>query len=189
MLLLVKCPTFPRVYLQIQCPVFAVWLCVSVFVFVAVSPVFSQTSKPRAVSVCQLLTGAEIEKIVGQAGYDDGDQGDAPGEGIRGGSSCQFTGRTYGAVPGVGVALIPLKGAKSVTNPMRKASATCTREAVSGVGDAAFVELCTPGNPSLTFTVSGHDVIVIIEAKPPATPASRKPLLIELGRLAAAKLR
>jgi hypothetical protein len=98
------------------------------------------------VSVCQLLTGAEIEKVVGQAGYDDGDQGDAPGEGIRGGSSCQFTGRTYGSVPGVGVVLIPLKGAKSVTNPMGKASANCMREAVSGVGDAAFVESCTPGS-------------------------------------------
>jgi hypothetical protein len=141
-------------------------------------------------SACQVLSGSEIRKLTGRQDYDDGDQGDAPGEGIGGGSSCQFTGaKLTDHPPGIGIVLIPLKGGASRTGPGAKPSPGCTVEPVAGVGDAATFEVCERGNPRITVRAGAHDLIVLVQAATPAASIAIKSTMVEIAKAAAAKLR
>ncbi len=148
-----------------------------------------------AADACALLSVAEIRNITGRQDYPEGDQGDPPGQGVGGGSSCQYGGATF--MPGdhpplLGIVLIPATGGKSWTEGRQavKLYEGCKREPLSGVGDLAFAELCPRDRGPRVYVKAGaHDVIVQIDAEPPATAASVKPTVVAVAKAAAAKLR
>lgn len=142
---------------------------------------------------CALLTTAEVRAASGHD-YDAGDEGDAPGEGLGGGSSCQWGGAGFGPgkrLPMLGLVLIPRRQ-QSFTEAglRRKPREGCTREQVRGLGELAYVEVCARSRgPVVYVKVGAHDLVVQLDAEPPATAASVKPALLAVARAAAAKLR
>jgi hypothetical protein len=140
---------------------------------------------------CGLLTGAELQKITGKA-YDEGDEGDAMGEGAGGGASCQWGDPVGRGAPMVSVVYIPSKGGKGYTeiNRASKMLPGCKREPVSGLGDEAHIETCSKGRGPVAYIKAGaNDLIVQMDAIAPATALSVKPTLIAVAKAVVARAR
>lgn len=142
---------------------------------------------------CALLTIDEVRKATGRQDYTNASAGDAPGEGIGGGSSCQYgAGWTADGPPEFGLVLIPLNGKPSRTESDLRAKprSGCERERLSGIGDVAYLQLCSVHTGLEAYVKSGaSELIVIMRTRSPATLASVKPLVVAIARAAAAKLR
>jgi hypothetical protein len=140
---------------------------------------------------CGLLSGADLKKITGKA-YGEGDQGDAMGEGAGGGASCQWDAPASTGPGMISVVYIPAKGGEGYTeiNRGRSPRPGCQREPVPGLGDAAYLETCPKDRgPAAYIKVGANDLIVQMDANPPATAASIKPTLIAVSKAAVAKAR
>jgi hypothetical protein len=88
----------------------------------------------------------------------------------------------------VSVVFIPAGGKKSYTELSRGLTPHgCAHEPVSGVGDAAFVEICQDrdNGPTVYFRKGGNDGVVQIDLVKPATPASLTPEVITLAKAVA----
>src|SRR3954454_12183814 len=150
---------------------------------------------------CAVLTTAEIQAATGFPGYNDATPGDSPGEGIGGGASCQFSaplfaidgrGKAMKAPKGPLVSLVLIEG-KNYTRT-RAIGRGCTREAVAGVGDEAYFEVCPSDvklkrTPGLYVRAGVKDLIVQMDVEPPDTDASIRPKVIAVAKAAAAKIR
>jgi len=144
---------------------------------------------------CSLLSGAQVRQIVGRDDYDDGSPGDALGEGVGGGSSCQWMGPVFGVAaerpPIVSVVVIPPRDGRRWTESIRASpSAGCAQDAAPGAGPGAIFEECE-GRRELPLYVPARalDLLVAIEVVPPATTESVRPMLVQLAEAAAAGLR
>lgn len=160
----------------------------------------AQTTNPALASAptpaCALLSVAEVRRITGRPGYLDHVSGDAPGEGVGGGSSCTYDGPAFGTgdrPPMVAIALIPGKDWTRRRQSVRLPDG-CRREAVNGVGDVAFFERCpAPGRAIRTaplyVKVGTSDLIVQIDIEAGAAEADVRPTVIAVARAAAARLK
>jgi hypothetical protein len=140
---------------------------------------------------CALLTAADLQKATGKS-YDNGDEGDPMGEGAGGGASCQWGDPVGRGAPMISVVYIPAKGGTGYTEISRSRNARpgCTRETVSGLGDAAYIETCPKDRGPVAYIKAGaNDLIVQMDAVAPATAASLKPTLIAVAKAAVAKAR
>jgi hypothetical protein len=95
---------------------------------------------------CLLVSDQEIDAATGMD-YDEGMDVDVLGEGIFGGATCLWGGRSM--IPGddrpqIAVVFIPPGPRGSYTDFWRKRTPEtgCTRETLRGVGDVAFAETC-----------------------------------------------
>jgi hypothetical protein len=142
---------------------------------------------------CTLLTLDEVRSASGQ-NYDDASPGDELGQGIGGGASCQWGGPSF--VPGKGtpmlsLVVIPNKNGSYTARALKAATPKgCTREKLSGVGELAFLETCEKSRGPVAYANAGEwDLVVQIDAEPPATAASVKAPIIAVAKAAAVKLR
>jgi hypothetical protein len=161
-------------------------------------PALAQVSGGQATDAptpaCALLGVAEVRSITGRQNYPNYVDGDPDGAGAGGGSSCQYGGSTMmpGHAPLLSIVLIKGKNwterSRTFTLP-----AGCAREAVAGVGDAAFFESCPASrskrSPPLYVKVGANDLIVQMDVEPPATVASVRPLVLAIAQAAVRKLR
>jgi hypothetical protein len=154
----------------------------------------SQASNTQAqeapIRACALLSATEIRKLTAQQDYSDGEEGDAPGEGLGGGSSCGY-GLPGDWPPRLAVVLIPAHGGEGWTRRRRgvKLYEGCKREQLSGIGDDAFAELCPKDSgPTVYAKAGGYDVVVQLKVVAPATAASVKPTAVAVAKAAVAKL-
>jgi hypothetical protein len=173
---------------------------VLILVATAVSvPTASAQTNVRAVatpsSACALLSVAEVRKITGQRGYADKPSASDPSDGVAGGgTACRYEAgflATAPEPPVVNLVLIRGKGWTQRTRTM-KLPPTCKWEQVAGVGDAALSWSCPPPRSyrsPLYVKAGANDLIVQIEASPPATDASVRAITIAVAKAAAAKLR
>jgi hypothetical protein len=142
---------------------------------------------------CSLLSVDEIRQATGRNDYIDRASGDELGEGMGGGASCEWfagPGSTEKS-PSIGVVVIPPREGKRWTAGFRAAPRKdCTYEAAPAAGDGAFFEVC-PNAASLPLYVPARavDIVVLIEVRPPATNDSVRPMLVDVARAVAAKLR
>ena len=144
---------------------------------------------------CALLSVAEVKQITG-FNYDRSSNGDEPGEGVGGGSSCQWGGSSFMPGPELPLLSLVLIPGKDWTAQARKSQLRegCKRETVTGVGDDAFFQTCPPNprvlrSPPLYVKAGGNDLLLQIDTKPPVTDASAKTTLVALAKAAVAKLR
>jgi hypothetical protein len=124
---------------------------------------------------------------------------DAPGQGAGGGASCQYQGGLIVDAKGKAVyekgpliSLVVIDG-RNYTNT-RPIARGCKNEAVSGVGDAAFFEVCPSASaptrtPVLFVKSSTKDLIVQMDIEPPDTAATTQSKLIAVAKAAVAKIR
>ena len=148
---------------------------------------------------CNILSPEELRTITGYPGYRQPSPGDAPGAGAGGGASCQYQGGLAVDPKGKAVnekgpliSLVVIDG-RDYTNT-RPIPRGCKNEAVSGVGDAAFFEVCpSAGAPTRTpvlFVKTGtKDLIVQMDIDPPDTAATTQAKLIAVAKAAVAKIR
>jgi hypothetical protein len=142
---------------------------------------------------CSLLTLDEIRSASGQD-YDDASPGDELGQGIGGGASCQWGGPSF--VPGKGtpmlsLVVIPNKNGSYTANALKRTPQKgCTREKLTDVGEAAFLETCEKSRGPVAYANAGKwDLVVQIDAEPPATAASVKAPITAVAKAAVVKLR
>jgi hypothetical protein len=136
---------------------------------------------------CKLLTAADLKRATGQA-YGGPTPAGELGQAAGGGVSCYWGDLVNEAPPMVSVVFIPASGKKSYTEVSRGITPHgCAHEPVSGIGDAAFVEICQGGDngPIVYFRKGGNDGVVQIDVVKPATPASIKPEVIALAKAVA----
>jgi hypothetical protein len=164
----------------------------------ATAATLSQLSAQSATSAptpaCGVLSVAEVRKITGYPAYLDYVDGDPPGEGAGGGSSCQFSGPVFGTdkAPLVSLVLIP---GKDYTTGRRalKLPEGCTLEDAKGLGDDAFFQNCpdprSKRSSPLFVKVGANDLILQMDIEPPATAAKVRETVLELARAAVAKMR
>ncbi len=143
---------------------------------------------------CTLLTAAEIRAATGRD-YDKPSPGDAPGEGIGGGASCQWGGPSFTPgpeLPLLSVVLIPPRQGGSYTQlslsrpPMRG----CARETLRGIGDLGYLEICERGRGAVAYIKAGrNDVIVQADPVSDKPPASSRPVVLALAKTVVAKAR
>lgn len=152
---------------------------------------------PRAPTpACALLSVDDIRKITGHEGYSDTVSGDGIGEGVGGGSSCQYDSAAFGASAGppmVGVVLIPAKDWTRRRQSV-KLREGCRREPVSGVGDVAFFESCPSSarvrrTAPLYVKVGANDLIVEMDVQGTTTEADARMTVIAVAKAAAARAR
>jgi hypothetical protein len=168
------------------------------FLLVIVSGLMLEAGAPLAAQgaptpACAALSVAEVRRITGQANYPDFADGDPPGQGAGGGSSCQYGGPSMvgKSTPMLSFVLIPGKNWTQVLlkSPPRPG---CKRESLTGVGDVAFFEVCAdPGirrSSPLYVKVGTQDIILQLDLQAAATDASVRPTLIALAKAVASKL-
>jgi hypothetical protein len=142
---------------------------------------------------CSLFSADEIRQVTGRDDYMEGISGDELGEGTGGGASCQWS-----AAPGsrekspmIGIVVIPPREGERWTGRVRATPREdCTYQAAPAAGDGAFFEEC-PNARSLPLYVPARavDILVLSEVRPPATSDSVRPMLLDVAKAAAAKLR
>jgi hypothetical protein len=156
---------------------------------------------PAQNPACALLTPAEIRTITGFPGYQNPSPGDAPGEGVGGGASCQYSKPVFPSVDASGkpvpsgkgpmVSIVLIDG-KDYTRTARLGPG-CTKESVSGVGDEAHFVVCASSRVQRTAPLyvkaGSRDLIVQLDIEPPDTEAALRPKTIAIAKAAAAKLR
>jgi hypothetical protein len=143
---------------------------------------------------CALLSAAEVRKITGYPDYNVS-PGDPPGQGVAGGSSCQYVAPAFGAGKGPLVSLVLIEG-KDLTaqnRRLKKLPGACKRELAPGIGDDAYFEVCPAPRPIRTsplYVKAGtKDLIVQIDIEAPDTEETLRPKIIALAKAAVAKLR
>lgn len=142
---------------------------------------------------CSLLSVEEIRQITGRDDYIDRASGDELGEGIGGGASCQWWAGPGSPEesPSIGVVVIPPREGERWTTRVRATpKKDCTYEVAPAAGEGAFFEEC-PNARSLPLYVPARavDILVLSEVRPPATSDSVRPILVEVAKGVAAKLR
>jgi len=155
-----------------------------------------QASKSKAAPTpaCALLSVADVRQITGRKNYPDHVDGDPAGEGLGGGSSCQYGGETIGVddpPPLLSVVLIPRPKGKPYPEFQRtqKLGPGCLREDAKGVGDDAVVESCPDRRGPIAYVAVGkNDLLVQVDAKPASDPAARKTVLA-IAKAAAANVK
>jgi len=149
---------------------------------------------------CDILSPEELRTITGYPGYKQPSPGDAPGQGAGGGASCQYQGGLTVDAKGKAVnekgpliSLVVIDGRNyTKTRPIARG---CKNEAVSGVGDVGFFEICPSTAAAATrtpvlFVKSGSkDLIVQMDIEPPETAATTQAKVIAVAKAAAAKIR
>jgi hypothetical protein len=150
----------------------------------------SSDRQPTPTHACALLSAAKVRNVMGRQDYSAGEEGDAPGEGLGGGSSCGY-GLPGDWPPRLAVVLIPARGGVSWTTRRRGVQLYqgCKREQLSGIGDDAFVELSPTEGPDVYAKAGAFDLVVHMNLVPPATAASVKPAVVAVAKAAVAKLR
>lgn len=151
-------------------------------------------------SACNILTPEELRAITAFPGYKRPSSGDPAGQGAGGGASCQYqsTGPSVDArgnaidEKGPLLSLVLIDG-KNYTKTMAMARG-CKKEAVSGVGDEAFFEVCPSAGrlsrtPPLYVKAGTKDLIVQMDIESPDTEATIRPKVIAVAKAAAAKVR
>jgi hypothetical protein len=149
---------------------------------------------------CGLLTAAEVRTLTGFSGYGEPTPGDAPGEGVGGGASCQFDaplfavdarGKATAAGKGPMLSIVLIDG-KNYTQTMAVGRG-CTKEPVSGVGELAFFAVCPasklPRTSPLYVKAGSKDLIVQMDIEAPETEASLRPKVLAVAKAALAKLK
>ena len=164
--------------------------------FAAQPPGGAQPSNPA----CNVLTPDELRTITGFPGYKQPSPGDPSGQGAGGGASCQY--QSTGPVVDVRgnpvnekgplLSLVLIDG-KNYTKTM-PIGRGCKKDAVSGVGDEAFFEVCPSAGklsrtPPLYVKSGTKDLIVQMDIDAPDTDATIRPKVIAVGKAAAAKVR
>jgi len=149
---------------------------------------------------CSILTPEELQKVTGFPGYKRPSPGDPPGQGAGGGASCQY--QSMGpsvdargnAVEEKGplLSLVLIDG-KNYTKTM-PIGRGCKKEAVSGVGDEAYFEVCPSAGrlsrtPPLYVKSGSKDLIVQMDIDSPDTVDTIRPKVTAVAKAAAAKLR
>ena len=149
---------------------------------------------------CSILTPQELQNITGFPGYKRPSPGDPPGQGAGGGASCQY--QSMGpsvdargnAVEEKGplLSLVLIDG-KNYTKTM-PIGRGCKKEAVSGVGDEAYFEVCPSAGrlsrtPPLYVKSGSKDLIVQMDIDSPDTVDTIRPKVTAVAKAAAAKLR
>ena len=146
---------------------------------------------PRS-PACDLLTADDVRQATGRQEYGEGDTGDMPGEGVGGGTSCQWDrqGNSGERVPMVGVVLIPRAKGYMDGRKAAKPRAGCTREEVSGLGEYAFFEVCPKQSelPLFVKTRGSSDLVVTMQVRS-FDPAALKPQVVALAKVAVAKVK
>lgn len=144
---------------------------------------------------CDLLGTDDVRKITGRQEYGEGSTGDAPGEGLGGGTSCQWGRMTFMGEnpPTVSVILVPSGKGKRYVDQRKnyKLAPGCKLDRVSGVGEEAFFEDCPKARelPLFVKARGENDLVVAMEIRAPATPDSAKPTIVALAKAALAKMR
>ena len=149
---------------------------------------------------CNILTPEELRSLTAFPGYKRPSPGDAAGQGAGGGASCQYesTGPSVDArgnainEKGPLLSLVLIEG-KNYTKTMPMARG-CKKDAVSGVGDEAFFEVCPSAGklsrtPPLYVKSGSKDLIVQMDIDSPDTEATIRPKVIAVAKAAAAKVR
>lgn len=176
----------------------------SIALAVALAPAIAARATPVPAGpaaqnpACTVLSAAEIRDITGFPGYKSASPGDPPGQGAGGGASCQF--ETLGPTVDAKGNAVNLKGpllsivlidGKNYTRTM-PIGRGCTKDAVAGVGDEAFFEVCpnriASRTPPLYVKAGSKDLILQMDIDKPDTEASIRPKVIALAKAAAAKL-
>ena len=142
---------------------------------------------------CALLSTSEVRKATGIQSYGDRSRGDKEGQGMGGGSSCQWGGPSFVGPEAPLLSLVLIRG-KGYTERARtfKLAAGCKREPVSGVGDLAFFESCPTDakrSAPLYVKAGANDLVLQMDIEPPATAASVRSKVIAVAKAAVAKLR
>ena len=146
------------------------------------------------IPACALLSVTEVRKITGYADYNVS-PGDPTGQGVAGGSSCQYVAPAFGAAkaPLVSLVLINGKDWTAQNRRLMKLPVGCNREPVPGLGDDAYFEFCPNPRPFRTSPLyvkaGAKDLIVQIDIEAPNTEATMRPKVIALAKAAVAKLR
>ena len=154
----------------------------------------SAGSKSAPTPACALLSVAEVRKLTGHQNYPDHVDGDKLGEGLGGGSSCQYGGMSMNPAmnaPLLSVVLIPRPKGQPRPAYQRglKLGEGCQRKNAPGVGDDAVIEACpTSRGPIVYASVGANDLLVEIDAKPPTDPAAMA-AVIAVAKAAAANVK
>lgn len=154
------------------------------------APLAAQSAPTPA---CALLSTSEVRQATEIQEYGNGSNGDADGEGVGGGSSCQWGGASFIGKGAPLLSLVLIRG-KGYTERARngKPPAGCKQESVTGVGDLAFFQSCPTDSdrtPPLFVKVGSNDLLVQMDVEPPATAAATRALVVKVAKVAAAKLR
>lgn len=152
----------------------------------------SANSKAAPTPACALLSVAEVRQLTGRKEYPDYVDGDKPGEGLGGGSSCQYGSLMSSDPPLISVVLIPRTGAKTRPAAQRgfKLGEGCRRDDVKGIGDDAVLEVCPKARGPIIYVAAGKsDLLVQADSKPPATAEWAKSTVQAVAKAAAAKVR
>jgi hypothetical protein len=161
------------------------------FLLGSTAPLAAQDSSTPA---CKTLTVAEVRRITGNPNYPNYADGDAPGEGAGGGSSCQYGGASMmgKGAPMLSFVLIPGKNWTEAQKKFKQ-SPGCKLEPQPGLGDLALWEFCANSKikrSSPLYVKSGsNDFILQLDLEPPATEASVRPTLIALAKAVIPKLK
>jgi hypothetical protein len=142
---------------------------------------------------CPLVTEKEVEAATG-LDYGPGEDFDELYEGVGGKATCVWGGPSLMGedLPEIGVLFFPASagGSHTEARAKRKLLADCTREPVPGVGDRAFVEICSRSisSASVYARTGSSDIAVQVYLKRGESMASPvKPVAIALAKAAAAR--
>ncbi|MQA29553.1 MAG: hypothetical protein GEU82_06905 [Luteitalea sp.] len=143
---------------------------------------------------CSLLPVEDVRRIAGRQEYREGRPGDALGEGVGGGASCQWRGPVFGGpaepLPQISLVVIPPRDGERWTSRVRanpRPNCSYTAEARAGAG--AFIENCARTELPIYVPTRALDIIVAIRLEAPATNASVQPVLLGLANEVATRLR
>ena len=142
---------------------------------------------------CALLSSADVNQATGRRDYDGGDVIGVRSAEFEGASVCIYG---FGEMfedhaPPIITVGIAEAGAEesSVEQMLREGPRTgCKREAVSDVGQVAFVEVCAD-DITLQADVAAYELLVSIVLGPSLSEAAARGALATLGKTAAARLR
>jgi hypothetical protein len=143
---------------------------------------------------CALLSPAEVNQATGRRDYDGGDVIGVRSAEFEGASVCMYGFGEMMVDPNdappmitVGIAAAG-SGESSAEQMLQKGPRTgCKREAVSDVGQVAFVEVCAQ-DLSLHADVAAYELLVGIDLRPSLSEAAARGALVTLGKAAARTL-
>lgn len=160
--------------------------------FASAPAVLAQRSNGAPTPACALLSVAEVRRITGNSAYPDHVDGDQPGEGLGGGSSCQYGGSSFApgkSAPLISVVLIPNSKDETGGRRRQKPGEGCVHEDVRNVGDDALYEACPKGRGPVVYASRDNNGLVVqLDAKPPIDAAA-KATVIAIARAAAANIK
>jgi hypothetical protein len=143
---------------------------------------------------CSLLSVEGVRRIAGRQEYREGSPGDALGEGVGGGASCQWAGPVFGGpaepLPQISLVVVPPRDGERWTSRVRASPRpNCSYTAALEAGPGAFIEDCARTELPIYVPTRALDIIVAIRVEAPATNASVQPTLVSLANEVATRLR